>query len=517
MKRLLILPLVLGVGMVLAALIFVVWRVGHPTTAHEQMSDSIIQVHQASDSVRRLLPGRGVTAQSVGDEWEVYGVAIWKADDHTQRSIVPLAGALAATPIPATPVPSATHTPSLTPPPTNTPRATATNTLTPTDTPIPSPTQEPPIPTATGTPGPGKACELKNGATATRIRNAPSLTASITGSWAAAEMRTFTAFAVADGYLWGHHAGGWSVVAKVGTPYDWWVYGVEHSEVCQDVSGWPAGVQPPAAMVRIPALGFHAVPGANGGEMQVAFGGLRAAGFPFAVKAVNEDALCRMAVDAGGECIFRSVHPSDCPNVDAPDAALEARRYLQYLSPYVYGVLAFATRIEIVNECRYDPGDMAFWNGFNIEALRLAREWHWPPLVVMTHGPGSPQPAEIAALGPTFQAMRQYGACLGVHAYTPGEGVGLADSTIWLGYRHRLTHALMVTAGYGDIPLCITEAARDWGGSAVDEDDFARWYAAIRGDSYVEMVALWTAGSTSQWPLANLNGHMIEIARKAVG
>ncbi len=220
-------------------------------------------------------------------------------------------------------------------------------------------------------------------------------------------------------------------------------------------------------------------------------------------------------MQSGGQCIFRSVHPADGPNVLNPDARQEAMLYLLGLSPYVNQVVRVATRIEVVNEWNYD--DLAWWNVFNVEVMRLAREWRWPPLVVMTWGPGAPQPTQIAALGPTFAAMRQYGACLGVHAYTPNEGVGLADSSIWLGYRHRLTHALMATMGYGDISLCITEAARDWGGSPVDEADFVRWYANIKGDAYVESVALWTAGNTTQWPLANLNGHMIAIARAVAG
>ena len=67
---------------------------------------------------------------------------------------------------------------------------------------------------------------------------------------------------------------------------------------------------------------------------------------------------------------------------------------------------------------------------------------------------------------------------------------------------------------YGiDINVAITEAAKDWGASRADVDDFVCWYEHIRHDEFLHSVSLWTMGNNDTWPLANLDDYVVPIAQ----
>ncbi len=439
-------------------------------------------------------------------------------------------------PTTATPTHWWTATPSATLIPTNTPRPTMTPWSA-------TPTQE----TVTWTPQPTATavskCEVKVFLYNVRFRAAPSLGGTQLGWLYQGYEQRIDAAEVADGYLWGRsvHEGrtGWFAIYAYADGGTWWSHGVSGAATtCVDVPGWPAelGNPPvdeyvptatptPPPVSGAPALGVHAVAGTNGRELVQFYHALSAKGVRSGVKAVNEPQLCRDAQANGQVCVFRSVHPHDCPplpsgvpSIPDPDPRQTARYWLDAVAPYVLGQGVRPDYVELTNECAMDRLD--WWNAFMLEAVQEARRRGWPPLVLPTLPPGHGDAAMIQALRPALEALRDAGGCFGVHAYNniniPGE-VRLVDGDIWVAYRHRLIHAAMVGAGVGDLPLCITEAARGNGGLPPDEVDFAAWYGSIRQDSYVKFVFMWTGGAPHPWEDANLNGHMLRIAELVEG
>jgi hypothetical protein len=141
----------------------------------------------------------------------------------------------------------ATSTPTATPSPTLTPTATATPSATPTVTDTPDfipPTQEETElpPTLSATPGPDKACVLRNNNSRKNIRSAPSLSAEIVAKWEIYIEAVFTEFRFVSPYLWGKTTAGWSAVREDST---WQIMENEGVEFCPDVPGWPTGLVPP--------------------------------------------------------------------------------------------------------------------------------------------------------------------------------------------------------------------------------------------------------------------------------
>ena len=263
-----------------------------------------------------------------------------------------------------------------------------------------------------------------------------------------------------------------------------------------------------------PVLAWHAVPGANLGEMRISWVLLAGKHIPFGVKAVSDVSLCQAAHDAGGVCIYRSVLPSDCPNVDNPDAVQEARLFLLSLTPYINPALPYASFIEPVNECRYDPELWIWWRDFTLEAVRLADVYHWPPLVVPTFGPGWPELDMMNVLAPALRAVRDSGGLLGLHAYSIYKDASLCAYNQWLSYRHRIIHARLVSLGLGDLDFALTEVARGDGTLTPLDTDIMCYYDAVREDDpFVRFVAFWTAGKVGHWANADLEGHMIQIAQ----
>lgn len=155
--------------------------------------------------------------------------------------------------------------PTATPTPTNAPTATpsSTPTITPTTQPQATPTQEStPLPTATPAPTAiPKVCELR-AITTIRIRFNPTTSANITGLWIEGETRTFDQFWQPDesGYLWGHHADGWSAV-YYWPGFEWLIAGTTEADLCRDVEGWPWNLAPPEPIARNIRSGPHILMG----------------------------------------------------------------------------------------------------------------------------------------------------------------------------------------------------------------------------------------------------------------
>ena len=143
-------------------------------------------------------------------------------------------------------IPTVTPTATVTNTPTFTPTPTPTNTPVVTDEP-PTPTQEVTElpPTLTMAPVP-KLCALKNNNAVTNIRSGPGTSYGISAKWNYGEEGMFTEFAVGESYLWGHLDRGWVVVRSGNS---WWVYGTEGTDLCAEVPGWPAGLDPPPVIV----------------------------------------------------------------------------------------------------------------------------------------------------------------------------------------------------------------------------------------------------------------------------
>jgi len=69
--------------------------------------------------------------------------------------------------------------------------------------------------------------------------------------------------------------------------------------------------------------------------------------------------------------------------------------------------------------------------------------------------------------------------------------------------------------GLGDLPIVLSEVGQGSGGTPVNEADMVCYYQDVAAhDPYVVMVAFWNAGllGNPQWELAQLNGHMANIA-----
>ena len=384
-----------------------------------------------------------------------------------------------------------------------------------------------PAPTATPaqtvTASPTPAAPITCGLVATqslRVRTGPGTSYAAAGGWPRGVQREVTAFAPdsAGAYLWARHADGWSAVYA----YDlgaWWAESPPDGwgNNCPGVTGWPPG-HPVVPWIPIAGLLWHTVPGGNGGEMLASYDILHAAGVPFGVKSYADTDRCREAIGAGGWCILR--FPPDCPDVTNPDAAGEAVFFMARLEHVALAqvrdlVPSGRLWIEPTNECLWD--DLEWWRDWMLTAIEYAKAHDWPPLALPGLGPGYGDVPMFVVWAPALERLAETGGLFSMHAYTPGPGgsaaTGLCEGDQWLAYRHRLNRASLDALSL-DVPITITEAARGWGNHPPDEADFACWYGAVRGDDRLHSVALWTAGYTSTWPLANLNGHMVAIAKR---
>ncbi len=445
--------------------------------------------------------------------------------DGSVQEFVPAGGPSSPTPTQPAGPPTATPIPTSTPlPPSPTPSTTPSATQG-----APTPTQElatwtplPPSPT------PSK-CYVKNVDYTINLRAEPRTTAQIVEHvqrGTVPELLAVQHGAQGYGYLWArtfvNGVGGWFVIRRYS---DWWVYSIgAETQACVDLDGWPDGELPPLIspnpptptpppITRRTALLWHDVPGGNMWEMQQSWQVLNAKGIPFGVKAVNDPAACNAAQAAGGICIFRSVHPADCPDVTNHDPKREAYLYMLSVAPY-YNQNIKPDYIELVNECNMD--NLTWWRDFMLEAVHLQQAWNWPPLAMPSLIPGAGDSTLIEPLVPALRALRDAGGCFSSHDYGIYNSHLVAPDgscDVWTSCRHRLIRAALDRYGLQDLEICVTEAARGSGNETVDVQDFARWYDTVSRDAGLHSVSLWTAGLAGAWPNANLNGYMVQIAQ----
>lgn len=181
--------------------------------------------------------------------------------------------------------------------------------------------------------------------------------------------------------------------------------------------------------------------------------------------------------------------------------------------------------IELTNECRFgsenDPKVVHWWRNFLNEASTIALEDNWPPVIPVTYGPGDGDSVYSYTLwAEALNRFASRGGLMGWHDYTPnppGPDLGLCACDEWLGCRHRKNYRALLDSGVR-MSYAITEAARSWGSSSVDEEDFVCYYGKIKNDPGLKMVAFWTAGfcNDPRWGEACLDGHHISIANKIV-
>lgn len=361
-----------------------------------------------------LLSAQGTPAPDDG-RYVAIGVLLWDKELNVEVKAyygsfgTPMAPSQTPT---RTPAPTPTLAPTI--PPTNTPRPTTTPALPdrPTDEPTPTPetTALPPV-----TPGPGKSCELKVNIAAIRVRREPSATSAQTGTITQAYTFNALEFTTSPDYLWARHDGGWSAIRdnRAGA---WWVDASGDGELCQDVPGWPPGLDPPRAIVRV---GIHALPSANGGAL--------APLLPYlgTVKGVDNAGILRQAEAANPDVVtvFRSWNAGDCPSYGFPPEAW-AQIHIQAWEH------APADYYEYINEC-----GMALDVDWNIRVLEYVTARGYCTLAG-SFSAGTPEPEQWAAWARLMRWMmahpcqdgRLHGVAL--HAYPIIPGTTLDN--VWL-------------------------------------------------------------------------------------
>lgn len=206
--------------------------------------------------------------------------------------------------------------------------------------------------------------------------------------------------------------------------------------------------------------------------------------------------------------IFRSLETSaglrDCPNPANPPE-LEARNWLNDLRSYWAGVPA--DYFEIINEC----GQPASWLvPFSIEAMKSANE-HGECLLLFSYGPGNPELEEFAQLTPVFEYALAHPCASGrlhgiaLHAYGVDPNTLVSESGIYLGLRHRLLMAPILSElpEAIRIPIYLTEAGPGDGRQNFTCSDLGRdviqYTRELEFDPYVRAFALWNIGPEENW------------------
>lgn len=172
--------------------------------------------------------------------------------------------------------------------------------------------------------------------------------------------------------------------------------------------------------------------------------------------------------------------------------------------------------IEPINEC--SPGDMsgellAWWGTWMSTYIDEAAARGWPPLALPGMAPGHGDAEMFRVWRPVFTKLRDKGGLFSMHAYTFHSKTGLCVYDEWEAARHTRNYRLMQEQGYS-IPITITEAARVAGEMPVDVNDMVCFIEKVRAEGYIHSVWLWVGGYHVAWPLANLDGHYVEIANR---
>jgi hypothetical protein len=194
----------------------------------------------------------------------------------------------------------------------------------------------------------------------------------------------------------------------------------------------------------------------------------------------------------------------DCPNT-FNDPVAEAQIWMDGILPYLNRVNA--DYYEIMNEC-HPP--MAWLVPFTVEAMRLAGS-AGKCILAFSFGPGNPEIADFAQLLPVYQYAlehpcqpgRYHGIAL--HAYGIGKTTLVSESGIYLGLRHRLYYAHILTQLPEAIflPVYLTEAGPGDGIALFTCADITRdviqYTQQLEYDPYIRGFELWSVGGIGQW------------------
>jgi len=393
-----------------------------------------------------------------------------------------------------------TAAPTHTPTPSSTPSPTATHTPTPTSTPTPTPE-----PTVEPSPTPEQGiCHAFVGEYNLHVRTQPG--GDSLGVHDAGEPVTITAY-------WDYNGARWY---RVWGTFSGWSHG-DYLDFPPDADCTRIEDETPGT-TREPALLWHSVPNSNSLRMLDTYWILQDKNIQFGVKPYAEMNQCLDALNAGGICIFRHGAP-DCPqNIGTANPRESARDFAKHGWWAAQTLRGYENAYwEIVNECYFGddnhPEVYVWWAEWIDEILIVTEAEDYPKVVVPTTGPGHGTPMQYEAWKMVLNRSASYGNLIGEHAYTPGVEWGLCECDEWLACRHRKNEAWRQEIGI-DIDVAITEAARAWGSSAVDVDDFVCWYEQVRNDEYVHSVALWTMGPWSLDQREKLDDYAIPIAQR---
>lgn len=401
----------------------------------------------------------------------------------------------------ATPGTVPTETPELTatPPPTNTPRPSATSvpTATPGTVPTPTPDTAPqPTPADDGE----KLCLVKVRGTAINERVEPRTNAPKTSTSPIPAGSTVKVLEVqtAEGYLWGRNAFGWFVLREGAS---WWVDGLEGAtELCKDVPGWPAGLEPPAPIARgMP--GIWVGPGANRDEL-ITFGvRVKAAGQQPAATVYGEPDAATILYAQGWHVALRAAGAPDCPEMDLAPAQ-SAQRFVTAVLDDV-GTRAHA--VVLTNECAWPSAVYA--RDWVRAAAVAAAERGVRALVPIVWNPGAPELDWVPVIAEAYRDAK-IALLWGVNLYPARPGVPLSarGETLWTTWRYELYRWQL-----GGVPIVATEYARGDGSEPPEFGDVRTWWGVARGQ-LLWATAWYAAMPLGHWHGANLRGRLADLA-----
>ena len=241
---------------------------------------------------------------------------------------------------------------------------------------------------------------------------------------------------------------------------------------------------------------------------------LSAKEIPYGVSPYASLDYCLQALQAGGTCIFRPGNP-DCPNrIYDVDPVQSALQFMTYAKPYADELKGYSNVwLEPLNECLQTPltvAQLQWWADWMNTYIDKAAELGWPPLALPTLPPGSGDGLLFSVWKDALLNLKTHDGVFSTHDYTFNSQANLCPYDKWESYRHVLQHEWMVYYGY-DVPIAITEAARQSGNAVPDVQDFICWVNNNRLE-YVHSIWLWVGGYNGTWPKANLDGYYIPIA-----
>jgi hypothetical protein len=260
-------------------------------------------------------------------------------------------------------------------------------------------------------------------------------------------------------------------------------------------------------------LGLHLVVGARREPVLDLAERLRDIGRPLGTlkgTSGTEDILNAVKAESPATVIvYRSLLNSsglleDCPNFHN-DPVAEAQRWINGYQKYWQAVNA--DYFEIMNECQYP----AWWLlPFSIEAMRAAGS-RGQCILMFSFGVGNPDPAEYEDLLPAFQYAldnpcrpgQYHGIAMHAYGYDPSRL--LSESGIYLGLRHRLAYAIVLSEIPEAIklPVYLTEAGPGDGRHEFSCQDVTRdvlqYTRELEFDPYVRGFHLWNVGPLSPW------------------